>query len=608
MKKKSLMPHENSLTTNRHTRGGQIYFHEWRMRFQNIKTVLKVSILFLVLSFIVGLFCLKITKWQLIDFYCLTYVPTQLKVYVWPCLRAWIEEGDFILKSFFPGSHGLLSNPKKLYHLTTTFQLPEQKQVTLYAIDFLNHPWVKAQLIPLKKLCLITVSGWVLGIIYLINRFKQKSNQIDTDKHLRGKRMKSTSVVKSLIMKKGKPRFYISPEIPLPKDTENQHIAVFGATRMGKTNCILGLLQQIRKRGERAIVLDVTGELTSKFYRLYRDKLFNPFDKRTESWSIWSEQLPAHEYDAWAATIIPEGKGDPIWHGNARKLLAYTAYKLSKQSKKVSMIDILRWCCWNPLDSTTEDFYKNSSVASFMNKESEKTAAGVRMQLSQSITAFEFLNNESHPFSLTHWIENNKHTDEWVFLTALPSQRNTLAPLLASQFSLAFLGLERAGIDFKNRLWMICDELPGLDIPLSGLKRMMAEGGKYGACCILGFQNKSQMDVLYGQANTKTILSNCSTKVIFRSPDYETAKNLSQNSGEQEILTISESYSVGAHQMRDGVNLSSQHRHKSVVSPDEIMTLNPLEAYVLLPGDYPTCKTTFKLVKQPIVQPPFIPI
>ena len=111
---------------------------------------------------------------------------------------------------------------------------------------------------------------------------------------------------------------------------------------------------------------------------------------------------------------------------------------------------------------------------------------------------------------------------------------------------------------------------------------------------VLWQSSPSQIDHLYSHAGIKTLLSNCSTKVIFRSQNHETAKDLSLTLGEQDILASSENFSISSHHMRDGVNLLSQHRTQLTIPATEIMSLNPLEAYVLLPGNHPTTKVKYK--------------
>lgn len=597
---------ERAFHTDSFTRGGQIFSHEWRMRLQNMKTVMLLSSIFAFIGFVISISWFKISLWSLWDFWFLNYVGGHLKVISWPFLKAALGDADHILKVIFKGSKGIASSKLHVQQLITTLIHPKMGQLHMKTLVFLKHPWTQQEAAKVHQALWGAFGFWVLGMGCISYGFKKKSQKIEEEKIIKGKTQGTLLQVSTLVKKQGKPEFTIAPNLPLPLGTENQHIAIIGTTRMGKTNCMLGMLQQIRNKGQRAIILDSTGEFTSYFYREGIDVLLNPLDSRSPSWDIWQENLASHEYDAWATSLVPKGVSDPVWHETARKLLSFTARKLS--TSQASMKDVLRWTCWEPLGKKVEQFYANSPVASVMRYEAEKTAVGVRMQLSNNIAAFEYLKGGKGEFSITRWVSQLKETDQWLFLTSLPSQRSTLAPLLASWFNFAFLGLERSGADFKNKLWMVADELTSLEYQISSLKRIVTEGAKYGACCMLGFQNKSQIDELYGNAITKTLLSNCSTKVIFRSPDHTTAKDLSLTLGEQEVISATENFSIGAHHMRDGVNLAAHQRTKATISATDIMSLNPLEAYIMLPGDLPTTKAKYKVIKMKKFSFPFLDV
>lgn len=129
---------------------------------------------------------------------------------------------------------------------------------------------------------------------------------------------------------------------------------------------------------------------------------------------------------------------------------------------------------------------------------------------------------------------------------------------------------------------------------MPALPKALAEVRKYGGCFVLGLQDLSQLDDLYGVNITRTISGNTGTKVIFRLPDTYTATRISEFLGKQEIIEPNESISYGAHQMRDGVNLSDQRLSKPTISYTDIIQLNNLEAYLQLPGNMPITKVKFE--------------
>jgi type IV secretory pathway TraG/TraD family ATPase VirD4 len=149
------------------------------------------------------------------------------------------------------------------------------------------------------------------------------------------------------------------------------------------------------------------------------------------------------------------------------------------------------------------------------------------------------------------------------------------------------------------RTWIIIDELASLN-RLPSLMIGLAEIRKYGGCFVLGFQDISQLEDIYGHSASKTLSNLTGTKVLFRAVDTDVATRVARYLGEQEKEIASESISFGAHQMRDGVNLSHQIQTKPVVSASQVMQLQNLEAYLKYPGSFPVSKIEFSYLELPI--------
>ncbi|MCB1073601.1 MAG: type IV secretion system DNA-binding domain-containing protein, partial [Chlamydiia bacterium] len=149
----------------------------------------------------------------------------------------------------------------------------------------------------------------------------------------------------------------------------------------------------------------------------------------------------------------------------------------------------------------------------------------------------------------------------------------------------------------KQKIWLIVDELHAMQ-KLEFLEESLAELRKYGGAIVLATQNVSQLDKIYGHHGTRIILDQCGTKVSFRQSDSEIAKRMSSFFGQREFRETQEGLSYGAHEMRDGVNLSSVERTRSTISPTQIMNLPDLEAFIKLPGKWPVIRSKFKYFKQ----------
>ena len=60
------------------------------------------------------------------------------------------------------------------------------------------------------------------------------------------------------------------------------------------------------------------------------------------------------------------------------------------------------------------------------------------------------------------------------------------------------------------------------------------------------------------------------------------------------MIESSTSISFGAHQVRDGVSISEHRQMKPVVSANDIMALDNLEAYLSLLGNTPVARVEFE--------------
>src|SRR5262249_2618957 len=146
------------------------------------------------------------------------------------------------------------------------------------------------------------------------------------------------------------------------------------------------------------------------------------------------------------------------------------------------------------------------------------------------------------------------------------SQRSAIRPLLSAWISSAIKGLLSLTPDLTRKIWFIIDELPSLQ-KVKDIEVLLAEGRKYGGCGVLSLQSPSQLESIYGREVTKTIIGNTLTKVIFSEQDPEIAERISKSFGDCEMKEFHEGISYGAHEARDGVNLSSHMKNAPIVPP-----------------------------------------
>jgi type IV secretory pathway TraG/TraD family ATPase VirD4 len=241
---------------------------------------------------------------------------------------------------------------------------------------------------------------------------------------------------------------------------------------------------------------------------------------------------------------------------------------------------------------------KNTPAGSLVDPAGDRTAMSIRSHLSPYLKGLRYLPQDKSGFSIRDWVQKKEKCKEtppqWLFISATPEQRETLKPIMTGLMSSAINSLLGTPPDPARRLWFVIDELASLHKQES-LPKALAEIRKYGGCIAVGIQNIPQLQSQYGHAETKSLTSLFNTKVIFRNGDPETARHMSQMLGEQEIKESVEGISYGANSIRDGVSLNEQHRLKPVVSANDIMVLDDLEAYLKLPGNLPVSKVRFGL-------------
>ena len=328
----------------------------------------------------------------------------------------------------------------------------------------------------------------------------QKRNQ-----HQRGNTLESPNRLTSLIKQRREASDLKLGKLPLLKGKETSHALITGTTGSGKTNAFHILLPQIRKRRNRALIMDITGDYVSRYYNKKTDIILNPLDTRSPIWHPWADcHLDSH-YDVLAESFIQskDHSKDPFWDNASRAVFKTALRKYAFQGEQD--IQKLYTFLLSSSDKEFEDFFKNTEAATFVFKNNEKTTHSIRSVLSSQIECLRQLDFPSLPnkpkeeslpvqeapassqvqaFSLRNWVRNEQKTG-WLCITARPDQRETLRPLISMWMDIAINALMVLPENQKRRLWFVVDELAALQ-KLPRLQTGLAEGRKYGGCFLVG--------------------------------------------------------------------------------------------------------------------------
>lgn len=564
--------------TDTFTQGGQTQLHKFRMLSQVFGTTFKVSLFLSVIFLCFMLFWNH--SWEHYAFLGayykavfrdhMSFLPVGFFDSSWVCHKEghWYEVNDYILAKH-----------------------PTYKRAALVA---------EASLL---RTTVYTFAFFTASFIGLCGFWLWRGKKKEESQLLKGVSIQDSKAVKKLITKNGVADITLA-DVPMPAETDKEHTMICGTTGAGKTNAINTFVNQLKDQDIKTVIVDTTGNYIENYYDEEKDYLLNPFDARNTYWDLWSEAVDDYEYLEFADSLIPvKFRQDEFWVNASRQLLTVGITALKKENN-FSIKELLNFLVVLPLDQAHKKL-GHTLVSAYLDPQNEKTALSIRASMISSLWSLQYLSKPATntSFSIRKWCENDEDRG-WLFLSATPTQRNILQPLLSGWLSIAVKSLMARGKHPTRRLWCIIDELSSLNhLPI--LKTGLAEVRKCGGCFLVGFQDMDQIYETYGQYTARSILGFLNTRVAMTSQELQ-AEVLSKMFGQKEIKDQVRSISFGANDMRDGVSLTEHLREKPVISPTDIMMLGKGEAYVKFSGNFPYTKLQFPLAPVEDQAPAFI--
>lgn len=554
------------------TRGGQITIHFLRMIGQVLqKFGLAAVTLYSVSTF--GLWYSQTTDYE--RYLGLRYLASVTGV--------WLGNGDTLVPIETVDRHPIT---------LTVRQIAESQKVKTN-FGYLARLWLG---------CMVDaafVAGFVLLSLFIwMFRFGRAQRR---DTHLRGGQLVEGAELAKLVRRAGLAGDLQFGGIPLVKGAETGHIALTGSTGTGKTTAIYEFLKQIRKRGDRVVCYSPSGDFLSWFYRDGTDRVLNPFDARAPSWDLWGECDQPYHYAMIAGALIPvPTTEEKIWAEAAQSLVAVLLRELHRGGNP-TIEELIRIVTMLPMESIYE-FIKGTEVAANLDPKNDRMGASIRSTATIALRSMTYLPRGREPFTFKQWVEG-EDDGSWLFLTARADQINAARPVLSTWLEVFVSRMLSLPESRTRRIWLIVDELPSLN-RLPSLALFVEQARKFGGCGLLGFQQFSQLQKVYGKEDASTLVGMCNTWICFRQNDPETAKFVAQKFGQVEIEESHQGLSYGANDMRDGVSISAQRRDRDVIMPAEIMGLPNLAGFIKMVGDLPggTFQLTRRTIKQ-VAQP-----
>jgi type IV conjugative transfer system coupling protein TraD len=482
------------------------------------------------------------------------------------------------------------------------------KETELYSTEVLHSDTVKRAINKAMQACLygVCIGGALsmIGFFVIFSHLKRRGQEQSETKKLRGDEIADIKAVKKLIHQTRKISNISIAKLPMPKNFEVSHVFIHGTIGSGKSVLIRQLLDQIRERGDRAIIYDKGCDFVPIYYRENKDVILNPLDERGSSWHLWNECRDFADYDSMAAALMPMPSGsiDPFWINAARTIFAASARQMQKKPDR-SIIQLLKTLLTADLE-TMGHFLRGTEAETLVSEKIQKTAISIKSVLATCLKSLKYIKDEENPFSIRNWVTNDDASN-WLFVSSLADRHETLKPLITLWLDIAINSLMSLTSSQDRRIWIILDELPTLN-KLPYLINAFAETRKFGGCLVAGLQSIAQLREIYGFNGAEAISGLCNSKFFFCSPSFNTADWVSKELGCAELEEVKEGISYSESAMRSGISIAKHQTNRQVVGPSEIMRLKNLESYVRLPGGFPITKISLEFKDQEKISKSFI--
>lgn len=377
----------------------------------------------------------------------------------------------------------------------------------------------------------------------------------------------------------------------IPERLEALHFLIAGATGVGKSVAISEMLDSIAQRGDRVFLADAGGNYLKAYFNADRgDLILNPLDARAVGWSPLAEMEGVWDADQIAKSIIPDGEGSSTEWNQYAQVITSAILKHCWQNK-LTNTDIFRIAIIADVTELREIF-AGTPAQPLVAEGNERMFGNVRGIIGTKISPFQYLDpaaGANNGFSLKSVIQDD-NAQNWLFFNFRDDQLSTLAPIIAAMTDIISKSILSMEADANRKFWLILDEFASLG-RISSILDFLTKARKNGGRAVIGVQTVSQLKSAYGMADASTLLANCSSQVVFRVPDPETADIMSRMLGDQQISRIIQSGGESSQSMQVGgsksENWSQQITTERVILPSQLQNMETLNAILNLAGDIP---------------------
>lgn len=425
--------------------------------------------------------------------------------------------------------------------------------------------------------------GAALGSLYTFDKLRKPASQFikaTGDEMLEGdgaeKAARAMTDKKDIYM-------YLHPDLGLPKTEWTKHTLIYGSVGAGKTQVLLGILQQIFEKDAKMLLYDVKGDFTSYFF----DKvvLISPWDVRSSVWDISSDIDTDSSIQTFASSLFPGDEKNKFFNDGATAIMVAVIRRLYQEKGK-------KWC-WKELATLCALDRKGlheimkvtypSAATIIADGQSQATSSvlatfsnGARI-VQQLATAWPNRVRrvktpdgvkKIQPISFKQWIQDDYKgkkqiiiqggTDKDLQAGYISGIINALVPNLINP---SFKDNERG-----RSIFFIFDEFPTMG--KLEFERLVSLGRSKGLQVILGFQDLEQIKKVYGSELANALSAMVSNHIVGKLQLGETRQQLVKYLGTRKVYYTKTNYSNSGGQMT--ASSSFEHAEINIVEENEL--------------------------------------
>lgn len=408
--------------------------------------------------------------------------------------------------------------------------------------------------------------------------------------------------------------------------TKDLHALIIGATRSGKTRCIvIQTIIDLILAGENVVVPDLKGELrdytedvAKKYgYEVIGIDFIHPYQSKRRNFlepvikALQRNNISRAIEETWSlvSQLVgePPENGEKLWNnGEAATLAAsimavcYDNQDHPEYQNLTNVFYFITEMCSDYRGALPLQFYIDSlpeehpakillaatKVAAMRTRSSFYVSAIMTLKL-LTIPAINQMTNASD-FDIEKLIDEGKKVIIYLGLPARDKTYFPLASLFLRQISdlIDYVADEKYGGRVPVR-WNFIDEEMGNFTKITNMRQQTSFGTGKGIRHFMFIQSYAQLDDVYGEKVSQIIQDNADIKIYLRSPNPTTKKKISEDLGNYTTRSYSKSNNTPSGTFRNGGSdgESSNLMGRPLLYPDEVGKLQRPYSLVMSDAD-----------------------